>query len=420
MSAVGPYLDTVPALNAILQYQQGILSALQNLQVYVTGITLTTIDTGYVGVGILNSQVTLPITGVVGGVVSIGNVPTVLVNTGYVGVNVLNTPNVSVVSIPAIVVNTGYVGVSVLNTPSVNVANTPNVNVANTPTVNVGTTVNVNIVGSAIQVPVQLQSTLVTLPITGVVGGTVSIGNTPSVVVNTGYVGASIVNTPNVNVANTPTVVVGSTVNVSVVNTPNVNIANTPTVNVGNQPTVTVGNTVNVTVVNTPNVNVANTPNVNVANTPTVLVGSTVNATIVGSAIQVPVSIQSAFANVPITGIVANAGAYTGLDRVVYSNTTFYTASPPSTTYSSAINVVPYESASVLFNVTSLQGTGVTVSLNAYFPGLGINYTLASQTLTSPGQALLTASVLPFNYITLGVTIYGSTVVLSAELVAKP
>jgi len=188
MSAVGPYLDTVPALNAILQYQQGILSALQNLQVYVTGITLITIDTGYVGVGILNSQVTLPITGVV----------------------------------------------------SVN------------------------------------------------------------------------------------------------------------------------------------------------------------------------------------TGVVVNAGAYAVLDQVVYSNTTFYTASPPSTTYSSAINVVPYESASVLFNVISLLGTGVTVSLNAYFPGLGMVYTLASQTLTSPGQALLTASVLPFNYIELGVTIYGSTVVLSAELVAKP
>jgi hypothetical protein len=200
MSAVGPnYLDTVPALNAILQYQPLILSTLQNLRIYVTGITLTTIDTGYVGV---------------------------------------------------------------------------------------------NIVGSIIQVPVQLQSTLVTMPITGVVG---------------------------------------------------------------------------------------------------------VN-----------------------TGVVVNAGAYTVLDQVVYSNTTFYTASPPSTIYSSAINVVPYESASVLFNVTSLQGTGVTVSLNAYFQGLGINYTLASQTLTSPGQALLTASVLPFKYITLGVTIYGSTVVLSAELVAKP
>jgi hypothetical protein len=200
MSAVGPsYLSTVPALNAILQYQQGILSALQNLQVYVTGITLTTIDTGYVGV---------------------------------------------------------------------------------------------NIVNSAIQVPVQIQSSLINVPITGVVG---------------------------------------------------------------------------------------------------------VN-----------------------TGVVANAGAYTVLDQVVYSNTTFYTASLPSTTYSSAINVVPYESVSVLFNVTSLQGTGVTVSLNAYFQGLGINYTLASQTLTGPGQALLTASVLPFNYITLGVTIYGSTVVLSAELVAKP
>jgi len=256
MSAVGPnYLDTVPALNAILQYQPLILSTLQNLRVYVTGITLTIIDTG-------------------------------------------------------------YVGVSVLNTPSAVVANT---------------------------------------------------------------------------------------VNVTVVNTPSVNVANTP------------------------NVNVANTPNVNVANTPTVLVGSTVNATIVGSTIQVPVQIQSSLINVPITGVVgvntgvvANAGAYAVLDQVVYSNTTFYTASPPSTTYSSAINVVPYESASVLFNVTSLQGTGVTVSLNAYFPGLGMVYTLASQTLTSPGQALLTASVLPFNYIELGVTIYGSTVVLSAELVAKP
>jgi len=295
--------------------------------------------------------------------VNVANTPTVLVgstvNVSVVNtptVNIGNTPNVNVVNTPSVIVNTGYVGVSVLNTPNVNVANTPNVNVANTPTVNVGTTVNVNIVGSAIQVPVQLQSTLVTMPITGVVGGNVSVVNTPSVVVNTGYVGASIVNTPSVNVANTPTVVVGSTVNVNIVN----------------------------------------------------------------SAIQVPVSIQSAFANVPITGIVANAGAYAVLDQVVYSNTTFYTASPPSTTYSSAINVVPYESASVLFKVTSLQGTGVTVSLNAYFQGLGINYTLASQTLTSPGQALLTASVLPFNYITLGVTIYGSTVVLSAELVAKP
>jgi hypothetical protein len=81
---------------------------------------------------------------------------------------------------------------------------------------------------------------------------------------------------------------------------------------------------------------------------------------------------------------------------------------------------VPYETVSVLFNVVSLLGTGVTVSLNAYFTGLGIAYSLASQTLTSTGQALLTASVLPFNYIELGVTIYGSTVVLSAELVAKP
>jgi hypothetical protein len=108
------------------------------------------------------------------------------------------------------------------------------------------------------------------------------------------------------------------------------------------------------------------------------------------------------------------------LDTVVWLNTTFYTASPPSTTYSTAIDVTPYETVSVLFNVVSLLGTGVTVSLNAYFTGLGIAYPLASQTLTGPGQALLTASVLPFNYIELGVTIYGSTVVLSAELVAKP
>jgi hypothetical protein len=215
-------------------------------------------------------------------------------------------------------------------------------------------------------------------------------------IIDTGYVGVSVLNTP--------TVIVGNTVNVAVVNTPSVNVANTPSV-----------------VVNTGYVGAS------IVNTPTVLVGSTVNATIVGSTIQVPVQIQSSLINVPITGVVgvntgvvANAGAYAVLDQVVYYNTTFYTASPPSTTYSSAINVVPYESASVLFNVTSLQGTGVTVSLNAYFPGLGMVYTLASQTLTSPGQALLTASVLPFNYITLGVTIYGSTVVLSAELVAKP
>jgi len=221
------YLDTVPALNAILQ-------TLQTLHIAnLSGIVI--VDTGYVGVSILNSQVTLPITGVIGGGVNIVNTPTVLVSTGYVGVNIVN---------------------------------------------------------SAIQVPVQLQSSLITVPISGVVG---------------------------------------------------------------------------------------------------------VN-----------------------TGVVANAGAYTVLDQVVYSNTTFYTASPPSTTYSTAINVVPYETVSVLFNVVSLLGTGVTVSLNAYFQGLGMVYPLASQTLTGPGQALLTASVLPFKYIELGVTIYGSTVVLSAELVAKP
>ena len=221
------YLDTVPALNAILQ-------TLQTLHIAnLSGIVI--VDTGYVGVSILNSQVTLPITGVIGGGVNIVNTPTVLVSTGYVGVNIVN---------------------------------------------------------SAIQVPVQLQSSLITVPISGVVG---------------------------------------------------------------------------------------------------------VN-----------------------TGVVANAGAYTVLDQVVYSNTTFYTASPPSTTYSTAINIVPYETVSVLFNVVSLLGTGVTVSLNAYFQGLGKVCPLASQTLTSTGQALLTASVLPFNYIELGVTLYGSTVVLSAELVAKP
>ncbi len=79
MSAVGPYLDTVPALNAILQYQQGILSALQNLQVYVTGITLTTIDTGYVGVNIVNSAIQVPV-----------QIQSSLINvtiTGVVGVN---------------------------------------------------------------------------------------------------------------------------------------------------------------------------------------------------------------------------------------------------------------------------------------------------------------------------------------------
>jgi len=144
----------------------------------------------------------------------------------------------------------------------------------------------------------------------------------------------------------------------------------------------------------------------------------------------VGVSILNSQVTLPITGVIGvssssplpvlNAGAQSVLDTVVWLNTTFYTASPPSTTYSTAIDVTPYETVSVLFNVVSLLGTGVTVSLNAYFTGLGIAYPLASQTLTGPGQALLTASVLPFNYIELGVTIYGSTVVLSAELVAKP
>jgi len=144
----------------------------------------------------------------------------------------------------------------------------------------------------------------------------------------------------------------------------------------------------------------------------------------------VGVNILGSQVTLPITGVIGvssssplpvlNAGAQSVLDTVVWLNTTFYTASPPSTTYSTAIDVTPYETVSVLFNVVNLLGTGVTVSLNAYFTGLGIAYTLASQTLTSAGQALLTASVLPFNYIELGVSIYGSTVVLSAELVAKP
>jgi hypothetical protein len=277
--------------------------------------------------------------------------------------------------------------------------------------------VGVNIVNSAIQVPVSIQSSLIIVPITGVVGGAVtisntplpitgyvSIGNVPSVIVNTGYIGASIVNTP--------TVTVGNTVNVIVVNTPSVTISNTPLsitgyVSIGNVPSV---------IVNTGYVGAS------IINTPTVLVGTTVNVNIVGSAINVPITgVIGGTVNVSNTPLpVLNAGVQSVLDTVVWLNTTFYTASPPSTTYSTAINVVPYETVSVLFNVVSLLGTGVTVSLNAYFTGLGMVYPLASQTLTGPGQALLTASVLPFNYIELGVTIYGSTVVLSAELVAKP
>ncbi len=250
------YLDTVPALNAILQ-------TLQNLQVvtYVSGVVVGAIETGYVGVNIVNSAIQVPI-----------QIQSSLINvpvTGVVGIS--NTPLpvtgfISIENVPSVIVNTGYVGV--------------------------------NIVNSAIQVPVQIQSSLINVPITGVVGGTVNVGNTPLPVLN--------------------------------------------------------------------------------------------------------------------------AGAQSVLDTVVWLNTTFYTASPPSTTYSTAIDVTPYETVAVLFNVVSLLGTGVTVSLNAYFTGLGIAYPLASQTLTSAGQALLTASVLPFNYIELGVTIYGSTVVLSAELVAKP
>jgi hypothetical protein len=267
------YLDTVPALNAILQ-------TLQNLQVvtYVSGVVVGAIETGYVGVNIVGSQIQVPV-----------QIQSSLINvpiTGVVGVS--NTPLpvtgfISIENVPSVIVNTGYVGV--------------------------------NIVNSAIQVPVQIQSSLINVPITGVIGGTVTVSNTPLPI--TGVVGG--------------------------------------TVNVGNTP-------------------------------------------------------------LPVL----NAGAQSVLDTVVWLNTTFYTASPPSTTYSTAIDVTPYETVSVLFNVVSLLGTGVTVSLNAYFTGLGIAYPLASQTLTSTGQALLTASVLPFNYIELGVTIYGSTVVLSAELVAKP
>ena len=172
------YLDTVPALNAILQ-------TLQNLQVvtYVSGVVVGAIETGYVGVNIVNSAIQVPV-----------QIQSSLINvpvTGVVGVS--NTPLpvtgfISIENVPSVIVNTGYVGV--------------------------------NIVNSAIQVPVQLQSSLITVPITGVVG---------------------------------------------------------------------------------------------------------VN-----------------------TGVVANAGAYTVLDQVVWLNTTFYTASPPSTTYSTAIDVTPYETVSVL------------------------------------------------------------------------
>jgi len=398
------YLDTVPALNAILQ-------TLQNLQVvtYVSGVVVGAIETGYVGVNIVNSAIqvpvqiqssliNVPITGVIGGTVNVGNtplpitgyvsienVPNVIVNTGYVGVDVLNQPTV-------IVGNT--VNVAVVNTPSVTVSNTPlpvtgYISIENVPSVIVNTGyVGVNIVNSAIQVPVQIQSSLINVPITGVVGGAVTVSNTPLPI--TGYV----------SIENVPTVIVQT---------------GFVGVNILNQPTVTVGNTVNVAVVNTPSVNIANVPSV-VVNT------GYVGVNIVGSQIQVPITgVVGGTVNVGNTPLpVLNAGAQSVMDTVVWLNTTFYTASPPSTTYSTAINVVPYETVSVLFNVVSLLGTGVTVSLNAYFTGLGMVYPLASQTLTSTGQALLTASVLPFNYIELGVTLYGSTVVLSAELVAKP
>ncbi len=62
----------------------------------------------------------------------------------------------------------------------------------------------------------------------------------------------AVTNTPNVNVANTPSVSVSNTPNVNVTNTPSVSVANTPSVNVANSPSVSLEAGASVAVTNPP------------------------------------------------------------------------------------------------------------------------------------------------------------------------
>ena len=115
------------------------------------------------------------------------------------------------------------------------------------------------ITGSSIQMPVQIQSAIATVPV-NVTGGSISVG-TVSVVVDVATVSDILTGTIATvqSVGGTVSVdIVGGTVSVNVLATPTVTVAGTPTVSatILATPTVTVAGTasVNATVIGTPTV----------------------------------------------------------------------------------------------------------------------------------------------------------------------
>ena len=113
------------------------------------------------------------------------------------------------------------------------------------------------ITGSSIQMPVQIQSAIATVPV-NVTGGSISVG-TVSVVVDVATVSDILTGTIATvqSVGGTVSVdIVGGTVSVNVLATPTVTVAGTPTVSasISGTPTVTVAGTADVTVIGTPTV----------------------------------------------------------------------------------------------------------------------------------------------------------------------
>ena len=126
--------------------------------------------------------------------------------------------------------------------------------------------------------------------------GSVDIGNTPSVTIDTTGGSIPVNASGTVNIGNSPTVNIDST-------TP-VNVAATGTVDIGNSPTVTIDSATPVNVAATGTVSIGNTPNVSISNTPSVIIDTAAGSVPVDATGSVSINTTSGPVSVATSGTV--------------------------------------------------------------------------------------------------------------------
>jgi hypothetical protein len=237
-------------------------------------------------------------------------------------------------------------------------------------------------------------------------GGTVNIGNVPTVEISssgntvqisntvTVIVSGPVTVTGTVNIGNNPTVLIsgsGNTVQVSntvTVTFTNTTIAVTGTVNIGNSPTVSIsssGNTVqvsNTVTVTFTNTTIAVTGTVNIGNNPTVLisgsgntvqVSNTVTVTVSGTVnISGSVSISSGSVNIgTVTGTVNITGTSTEIGLVGGTVASESSVSVPNNTLTTIITI--NGSGRVLSLTVVCNSTTTTGQINILIDGNSVD-----------------------------------------------